>query len=206
MWYNSYAYALLYSYLYFQIMMCYRYLLLAISISLHNMYVCVFSFSLWTQIDTTLSFLQMSLNSYGAIGYFREWLPAIIACSSIAIKHATMVFCPLFLYDQGKNRTHLPCYYHKEILDEKNGWRPQFFPMKRLSEGPYLKPSISRLFFVVCKRFCSFSCYAIPPLHRGAGTIAVKLLKPQSTEIYHVLAKSTIFLIKGTNNKDQRDK
>ena len=126
-----------------------------------------------------------------------------------------MAFCPLFLYDQDNNQTHLLCYYYKEILDGKKRLAAPIFSMKRLSEGPYLKPSISRLFFFIRKRFCSFSFYStrlpieaffLPPLHRGAGTLAVKLLKPQSTEIYHVLAKSTTFLIRGTNTKDQRDK
>ena len=64
-----------------------------------------------------------------------------------------------------------------------NGWRIINFRTKILSEDPYLKFFIRRVLCSYRERFSSFSRYAtrlpveaffLPPLHRGASTIAVK--------------------------------
>ena len=81
-----------------------------------------------------------------------------------------------------------------------NGWRLINFCTKRLSEGPYLKSSISRVFCRNCKRFCSLIasviCLQAQPfflatLHRAVSIIAVNSHIPCITYcfVYYLLEK-----------------
>ena len=84
-------------------------------------------------------------------------------------------------------------------------WASLFFSTKILSEDPYLKSFISRVRSKHRERFCSFSRYAtrlrveaffLPPLHRGARTIAVKTKKrhqkPTMVKIRNRIAQATV--------------
>ena len=126
-------------------------------------------------------------NSFGAIRYFREQLPAIFSCPQNIQKHAIYRILALYslnpILNPNQNRTPVPRYYCDEKLAVIRPFYLILFLLKKIqSEGPYLKSFISRVLCLYREHFCSFSRYATRPrrapyfltlLHSTVGTKAV---------------------------------
>ena len=128
--------------------------------------------------------VHLHLTAIVLLGIFRELSPAIFCAPQNITKHALSFISALYsLNSDPESNSALVLFVSVKNRLTLRPLRVIIFPTKILSEDPYLMSFIRRVLCLYRERFSSFSRYAtrlrveaffLPPLHRGASTIAVK--------------------------------